>query len=195
MLDLETLGTAPGCVVLSIGAVFFDPLVGLGPELYGVLSTQSCKDNGLKVDVNTQQWWSKQSDEAQQVLRDAEAPEAAPLVDGLQAFTKWVKETRSADVFVWGNGSDFDQPIITAAYNAIGMNPPWRFWNNRCFRTLKALYPQVPAPARIGTYHNALDDAKTQAVHAIKIHQFMQVQNEAYEAVLKANTPNQQPTS
>ena len=129
MLDLETLGTAPGCVVLSIGAVFFDPLVGLGAELYGVLSLQSCKDNGLKVDINTQQWWSKQSDEAQQVLRDAEAPEAAPLVDGLQAFTKWIKETRSADVFVWGNGSDFDQPIITAAYNAIAKTIHGEFFN------------------------------------------------------------------
>lgn len=173
MLDLETLGTTPGCVVLSIGAVFFDPLGGLGEELYGVLSIDSCTGHGLKIDPNTQNWWNNRSEEAQRVLLDARSAEAATLIDGLQLFTKWVKEKRSADAFVWGNGSDFDQPVITAAYNAVGMNPPWRFWNNRCFRTLKALYPQVPAPPRVGTYHNALDDAKTQALHAIEIHKYM----------------------
>lgn len=54
----------------------------------------------------------------------------------------------------------------------LGRRAGWEFWNNRCFRTLKGMAPHIKTE-RQGTYHNALDDAKTQALHAIKVLQHL----------------------
>ena len=44
----------------------------------------------------------------------------------------------------------------------------WDFWNNHYYRTLKGLAPLIKVQ-RGGVYHNALDDAKTQAAHALEV--------------------------
>jgi len=69
---------------------------------------------------------------------------------------------------VWGNGADFDLPILAAAYKAAGGPPPWKPYNGRCYRTLKNLAPSIKLE-RQGTHHQALDDAVCQAKHLIKI--------------------------
>jgi hypothetical protein len=48
------------------------------------------------------------------------------------------------------------------------MRLPWKYWRNRCYRTLKNLHPEVPIE-RTGIYHRALDDARSQAVHAMQL--------------------------
>ena len=59
MLDLETLGTSPGCIILSIGAVFFDKN-GLGQEFYQTIDVQSSIDAGLTMSGGTFKWWMGQ---------------------------------------------------------------------------------------------------------------------------------------
>ena len=54
------------------------------------------------------------------------------------------------------------------AYDRAMRHRPWKFWNDRCYRTIKSMHPEVPMP-RTGTHHNALDDAKTQALHLMAI--------------------------
>lgn len=168
MVDLETLGTRAGCTILSIGAVAFDEIKGLGKEFYAVVSKQSCADAGLYVDLDTLGWWNLQSEEAQSVLTQAQdVTIAQPLEVVLKGLNKYlIAEGR--DVKVWGNGADFDNPILINAYNAVEVKQGWGNWSGRCYRTLKSLYPNVPLD-RSGTHHNALDDAKTQATHAIAI--------------------------
>lgn len=164
MVDLETLGTQPGSVILSIGAVEFDPDRGLGAAFYTVISRGSCLLEGLTEDANTLAWWSRQSKEARAVLDQANSPSAHTLHHALQDFWAFMRR----DDEVWGNGSDFDNVLLAAAYQATGLPLPWKFWNNRCYRTLKSLRPDVPF-VRSGTHHNALDDARTQADHAVHI--------------------------
>lgn len=164
MLDLETLGTRAGCRVLSIGAVQFGPS-GLGKEFYVVLDSDD--QTRLFVDPNTEAWWARQSGEARRVFTDVKLP----TVKGLELFTGFAASVASVSKLrVWGNGADFDQPILVAAYSqcAPELKVPWQ-WGSRCFRTLKNLYRHIPAPPRQGAHHNALDDAKTQALHAIEI--------------------------
>jgi hypothetical protein len=157
MVDLETLGRRAGCSILSIGAVHFDEH-GVEDEFYIVVNKASCTGAGLHVDPDTLAWWEKQSPEARQVLVDAEA--GTLLADALDQFGAFAKGTN-----VWGNGADFDNAILYACYAAVGKDVPWPFWNSRCYRTLKNLYKGTKLE-RQGTYHNALDDAKTQAEHA-----------------------------
>jgi DNA polymerase III epsilon subunit-like protein len=169
MLDLETLGTRPGCAILSIGAVAFDRHTGaLGPEFYMVVNRKSCEAKGLTQDQSTLDWWSRQSAEAKKVLAEAEnAPNG--LGGALVQFTAYLQKFGKRDLFVWGNGADFDQPIITACYASVGYPLPWLFYNNRCYRTLRSLGNVKGEPPRQGVYHNALDDAKTQALQAVNI--------------------------
>jgi hypothetical protein len=176
MLDLETLGTAPGCAVLSIGAVAFDQYGGqLGPEFYEVISRASCRKHGLIEDEDTLAWWSKQSSQARQVLADAEASTAQGLGGVLVKLTGYLQKFGKRDLHIWGNGSDFDQPILAACFRVVKYPLPWLYYNNRCYRTLRSLASIPGAAPRQGVYHNALDDAKTQALQAINILQKLRV--------------------
>lgn len=69
---------------------------------------------------------------------------------------------------VWGNGSDFDNTLLAAAYDACQLTLPWNFWSNRCYRTLKNLRPEIKL-VNPGTAHNALDDSKAQAQHLMEM--------------------------
>lgn len=165
MADIETLGTRPGSVILSIGAVAFDHRHGLGPEFHVKINQRSSERAGLTVDKATLGWWMRQSPEARTLLEETrnggETLEAA--LDQFHAFIRQFKDVR-----IWGCGSSFDGVLISAAYAAIGRMQPWRYVNDRCYRTLKALVPSI-AMEREGVHHSALDDAKSQAVHAMKI--------------------------
>lgn len=169
MIDLETLGTGPGCVVLSIGAVGFNPKMRiLGPKFYQVFNTQNQLGFGLKKDSNTLQWWESQTEDAKEVLKQAEGG-GEDLRDGLLKFSGWLSQFGDS-VCIWGNGSDFDNAILQYLYRHVELEVPWKFWNNRCFRTLSSEFKDLyPKPFRNGTYHNALDDARFQAEWANKI--------------------------
>lgn len=161
MVDLETLGRRAGCCILSIGATYFDA-EGIESEFYVVVNQTSCLNAGLHVDQDTMEWWEKQPEAARQVLEESKVA-GMDLADALDLFGAFIKGTK-----VWGNGSDFDNAILYACYAAVGKEVPWKFWDSRCYRTLKGLFPAVKLN-RQGTYHNALDDAKSQAEHAAEI--------------------------
>lgn len=167
MVDLETKGNKPGCMLLSIGAVYFDPMTGiLGDQFYKVVSPEGQQERGLHEDPDTMDWWAKQSEGARQVLGEAEASEVT-LQEALGGFTEFLAVAGLKRVKVWGNGSDFDNAILTVAYMAHQQNIPWEFWNNRCFRTLKNLCPLKMEKSLLA--HNALNDAIMQAEHANKV--------------------------
>mgnify|MGYP003641750090 FL=1 len=165
MLDLETLGIKSDSVILSIGAVYFDEKA-ITEEFYTTINMQSCVDYGLKIYPHTLQWWMNQSDKAKIGLFDS----TTSLPDALMDFSKWV--LKGADeVRMWGNGEDFDNVLLRQAYLSAGFSPlciPWNFRNNMSYRTLKNLLPHVKMD-RIGEHHNALDDAKSQALHSIQL--------------------------
>lgn len=162
MVDLETLGTVPGSVILSIGAVKFDEQ-GVGePAFHQGIDIQNCIDAGLTVDGKTFKWWLQQNDAARTSLI---AMTKVRLVSVLYNFSTWFQ----GSVYIWGNGSDFDVSLLTAAYNKVHQEPPWNFWNVRCFRTIKNEDKHIEPPVFEGVEHNALDDAHNQALHLIKI--------------------------
>lgn len=173
MHDLETFGRSPGCAVASIGAVAFDRVTGeTGQQFYVVVNYRSCQDLGLHVDPDTMAWWKKQSPEAREVLKlTSLKTKSVPLPEALRQFTEFVRTVGTkSKVKIWGNGADFDNAIMAVCYAACNMEYPIEFWNNRCHRTFKNEAPHIKVP-RTGTYHNALDDAISQAAHHTLIHQ------------------------
>lgn len=163
MVDLETMGNTPGCAIISIGAVEFSE-EGLGSEFYCTIDLEDSVKCGLHIDVSTLKWWLAQKPEA---LSEAMKGELS-LSQALTSFRGWLDDNDLRGAAIWGNGSDFDNVLLSRAYAAISMELPWKFYMNRCYRTLKGLSPQVKLQ-RVGTFHNALDDAKSQALHAIQI--------------------------
>lgn len=162
MIDLETFGTAPGSVLLSIGAVKFDRHSIHKDTFYRRIDPNSCVHAGMKIDIPTIMWWLNQSAEAR---REISLP-GEDLRSVLAGFNVWMPSP--LDCNVWGNGADFDGPLLAAAYAAIGLPLPWKFYNSRCYRTMKNLFPQIEMQ-RSGTHHNALDDATSQAWHLTQI--------------------------
>ena len=161
MIDIETLGTRPGDIILSIGAVKFDEK-GLGEEFYLTINPESSKAIGLRAQKSTLEWWDKQAPEAKAAAFKGEfAIEVALL-----KFAMWMPPKEVSRV--WGNGANFDNALVAAAYRTNKMDLPWDYWNDRCYRTIAAIFMKTKIE-RVGTGHHALDDAKTQALRLLKM--------------------------
>lgn len=154
MLDLETLGVTPGCAILSLGAVEFDQ-TGLGETFYKVVG-----DIRGSVDLGTVRWWLQQSEAARNAVCDKTQMDYHGKV--IEGFFDWFR-VRGAQ-YIWCHGAIFDEPILRAA--ATGTEPPWKFWDVRCTRTLYALSGIHPTRDK-DRYHNALEDARAQAEAAV----------------------------
>ena len=178
MVDLETLSTRSNARILAIGAVKFTPERGVYDRFYRAIFTPSIavveKFNdvgGFHVSKSTLDWWRDQSIEARAVFAD---PDSMFIDGALMSFTNWVSEdTPKRDAIMWGNGASFDNSILSTAYALCGLEQPWEFWNNSCYRTLKNAFPEVSFE-RIGVHHNAVDDAESQARHLLRIMERME---------------------
>lgn len=164
MVDLETLDTVPTALILSIGAVAFTDTGAVLEAFEAVIDLQSCVDAGLTISSDTVNWWLNQSPDAQKVFTQ----DSIPLGDALMKFGQWVHKFDHKTVKMWGNGASFDNAILANGYRAMSTPLPWMFYNDRCYRTLKAQQPHIRCE-RTGVYHNALDDAKTQMNHLFKL--------------------------
>lgn len=164
MVDLETMGTDPYSPIVSIGAVRFidGPMQGAMEPFYQAITLESCMELGLKPSADTILWWLDKARDgaARDVFTDSRAVKL-PLA--LDMFTDWYA---SRPDHLWGNSAAFDLGLLKDAYKACGKEAPWKFYRERCYRTLKSLPIAADvAMKRRGTHHNALDDAITQAHH------------------------------
>lgn len=159
MLDIETLGTKPGSIILSIGACTFEPHGGgVNDAFYTNVCPTDSRDNyGLRSDPSTVEWWKNQSVEAKAHLTSNRR--VLPLA--LSEFAKWFEDVGGEQV--WCQGATFDVPLMEAAYSAVKQHTPWKFWNVRDTRTVYDVFGfDAKSVERAGTYHNALDDARHQ---------------------------------
>lgn len=163
MLDLETLGTAPGSVITAAAAVAFIPATGDVLRVADcTISISSCLRAGLTVDGATLQWWLTQD----QDVRARVFESALPLHAALTHIHNLFWEYRNAPV--WAYGASFDPPIWEAACRAVELPRPWGYREIRCCRTMLAVAGvstrdhQAP-----GDLHDPLVDCRTQ-VAALK---------------------------
>lgn len=166
MADIETLDTRPYAVVLAIGVVLFnrrDPSVPM-KELNLVFGKKEFRDEqimfGRTVDKETVRWWKGQDPEVKRIFKQANVKSVPDALNKLTAFLTG----EDCELLIWGNGANFDNVIITTLYESFGMEAPWKFWKDRCFRTFKGEHGHIARPPAFqGTKHNAVDDARQQA--------------------------------
>jgi DNA polymerase III epsilon subunit-like protein len=135
MIDLETLGTKPGSVILSIGAVEFDEN-NLGNVFHMGIDIKDSVRKGLTVDADTATWWMAQTKEAQQAVLNITA-NATTLAHVLTKFAEMFDPWK--DRRLWCNGAAFDIPILTAAYARADIPRPWNYSNEMDMRTIRGL--------------------------------------------------------
>ena len=164
MIDLETLGHKSNAYIIAIGAVNFSIEKGIINEFY--TSIEMVPDDRFSIDAQTVSFWLQQSEEARKVLFKDPVDIALALV----MFKQFVTGTQG----VWGNGATFDNVILREAYNRLNVPCPWHFRKDKCYRTVIGTCPKIELE-RIGEHHNALDDAKTQALHLIKLHKLYNI--------------------
>lgn len=164
MVDTETLGTKPGSIILSIGAVAFMPTGdGIGDKFYANIDSDSCKEVGLTFDQSTVDWWTRQGEAAKKALTD---PVPAALGIVASQFAAFYRRYAGG---IWSNGATFDIPLIEAAMRSLGKLPPWKYWDHRDTRTLFNVCGSVNDRDFVnqfregGVARHALDDAIAQA--------------------------------
>jgi len=171
MVDLETLSTKANAVIVSIGVTVFDH-EGIRATFYAPVDIESYEEYGNSFDISpsTVAWWMKQNKEAHEAFFKAQG--TATIHEALVQLAEWWEShCKMNRLKVWGNGSDFDNVILSNAYNTLGLKTPWRFYNNRCYRTVKNMCPLVKME-RSGTHHNALDDAISQTEHLLELNEY-----------------------
>jgi exodeoxyribonuclease VIII len=168
MLDIETMGTGSYAAMVSLGAVRFDPngkSVDVTDSFYTAITLKSSMKVGLRTDADTIEWWldPKRVDAREAFL----SVNKVDLDEALLGFSAWYGDDDT--VPVWGNGATFDNVILSNAYQAVGIDRPWGYKADRCFRTIKSIVqPPVKAP-KYGVSHQALHDAIAQALWLQKI--------------------------
>lgn len=156
MLDLETLGTKPGCVILQLAAVEFEGEAIL--DHFDVkIDIKSCLEAGLYIDTETLRWWGQQENIGSVMTG------TASLKETLEAFSRWVARCEPGEI--WANGASFDFPILAAAYEKVGLEQPWSFQDERCLRTVRALSGVEDLTERVGRVHDAMSDCKYQVAN------------------------------
>lgn len=165
MIDLETMGQGADAAIVAIGAVEFDRETReTGEEFYLTVDLESAVRAGGVMDPSTVMWWMRQSDHARQALDGK-----TNIAQALATFSGWLRGRADLGAIrIWGNGSDFDNVILANAYRRLLLPAPWKFFNNRCYRTWKNEHLHTRLE-RSGTHHNALDDAVSQARHMLSV--------------------------
>jgi exodeoxyribonuclease VIII len=166
MIDLETWSTQNHASIISIGAVKF-----VGDDILDTfhvgVDPRSGPEYGLHTDPDTVLWWmDPERDEARKAWLELSKVD---IYSALAGFSDWFGPESMP---VWGNGATFDNVILREAFKRVNVFCPWKFWHDRCYRTMKSVHP-IPADPREGTHHNALDDALYQTKHLIKIREML----------------------
>lgn len=189
MVDIEALGPRPDGALVSIGAFLFNQgdleevdspgLSDPARSFYAVVDLQNALDAGCKVDASTLRWWLELPDAARAVLLQKGQP-LESVLHALARFYQPHRAHRGKLPRMWGFPAHFDIIMIEDAYKRCKIACPWDALRApRDVRTvsdtlqtvlgmtddaIKALKPTY------GVLHNALDDAKSQALWLQRMH-------------------------
>lgn len=183
MLDLETLGTKPGCAVLAIGAKVFDPYgddskAAPSPpnaSFYRNIDLFSSLMLGLTVDPATLDWWRTKDAAAQGALF---AGKVLPK-EAIRQFNEWivlngkVYSPQEKSLAVWAKSPGFDCHVIEHVADVVGITMEWHDDNRkqgfRYFRDVRTAIKMsgidessITAKETGRTQHFALDDCDVQ---------------------------------
>lgn len=111
----------------------------------------------LSVNKETLLWWFEKTPAQQAIFQKTKL--GVPMKQWATEFCDWAKPH---DARVWGNSATFDVSIAEHLIRRCGLKNPWKFWNIRCYRTLKMMMGIEKGREFTGTRHSSLDDTRHQ---------------------------------
>jgi|TARA_R110000803_G_scaffold42597_5_gene91294 hypothetical protein len=160
MIDIETLGTEPDAVVLSVGAVKFDPYNSIEPHTKQLWrpTVDAQTEGGRSVLESTLEWWAKQP---QHIQDEAFSDEGRiPLIEFASQLNKYLVGVDK----IWCQGPQFDMVILENLYKQFDQHRGWAFWQIMDCRTVFNMMPKDPRKAIQQNLHSADADAYYQAL-------------------------------
>lgn len=178
MLDIETLGRGPGCVVTSVAVVPFNMNGSLMGE--DELEDIALKDKfsfrsdlligeqmsmGFKVDPDTFSWWMKQKPEVRIEMWSG----TTSLSEFHKLFADYFVAIKAywGDYRLWATAPKLDFGCVSYLFTSQEVDYPVLFSAERCARTLretaKLLHPKFKY-TRGKALHNSEDDCERQIV-------------------------------
>ena len=166
VIDIETLGTKPGCPILQIGAVQVRDGEIEKSKLITVAFSYPYKEKFKKIDKKTICWWLYEHPETLSALISDSVYEGLPISQALIALIEFCDLNRSS-AFFWSKHPCFDFPILEKAFKTCKYKKPWEFWQIREIATLEDKCFLKSEPQK--NSHNALEDAKNEAMTLIQV--------------------------
>lgn len=161
MVDIETLDVTPTSVILSIGAVKFDPYNTASKPFDKTVWYPSLEEQfelGRTTSDKTLEWWAGQ-DKA--ILERALSDDnREPLSDIFAHMNRYM----TAMDKIWCHGPQFDMVIIEDLYRQSNHHTNWGYWQIQDCRTLFNIMPKDPKEEIQKDLHDAGEDAYWQAV-------------------------------
>ena len=158
MLDLETLGTKPDTVILTLGAVKFNPYTTdmPGPGFYVRPDVDEQLAQGRSYQEDTLIWWNDQDPVVREEALGTEGRiSVEQMLADLNRFLVGVDN-------IWAQGPVFDIVILENIYQQYGWPYPWHHWKIRDSRTLFGVHGDPRVKNKEGL-HNALEDCVSQS--------------------------------
>lgn len=177
MLDLETIGTHPGCGIIEIGYTLFSrERIYTEKELqehssYFCISLHDNLMHRMAYDTDTLEWWEMQQ-------KGLPIYHSKTLQSALaQTAEQWNLFWRMGIKNVWCKPATFDVPILQEAMDTLQIERPMQlrkenFRHINCFATLRRVYLSMDRSAEnnplfnSNPVHSAIKDAQQQAAQA-----------------------------
>ena len=166
MVDLETMGTAPDAMVLSIGACTFHPVQSLPSQNF--YATINPKTSSGKMEIDTVKFWLDQA------ASDVKPPinGTTPEYQVVGSFLDWLQDKtppNGGEPIIWANGTDFDIPKLDRLLQFKRYDRAWKYSSVRDCRTIFKLFGEYGIkPPKLNAHH-ALGDAVWQAEYLTSI--------------------------
>lgn len=148
VLDLETLGTEPGCKIIQIGAVSFqvkpeDKSLLVLDTFNALIKRHSEKQSLFQEEADALAFWARQPASAQEVISTGNED----ITEAIERFTIWLAAQRNHNpqkhLNLWGNSPSFDCVLLKHVITKLGYAVPWQFYEEFDIRTIYNLYKQI----------------------------------------------------
>lgn len=183
--DIETGAKGPDAHIFSAAVVTVDIYQRrILNQTYMLISDEG-QENRIKDAIDqpdsTMAFWERQKEESPEAYAELFSPaqndERLSLPEALHQIAYYIKENtpEGTKAQVMGNGPEFDNVILSHAYEESGIEQPWQFRGNQSLRTacllgrlLLGIDPKYTLE-RKGPLHHALYDALHEAEYFIEI--------------------------
>ena len=161
-IDIEALGPNSGAVVLSLGAVSFDPhgnYIGSQFPFHVNIDITNSLQLGMHVDGDTIYWWLDRDTRSRNALAKPEPVLAETALEDLHC---WYKMHHC--VAAWSHR--FDMELLGAYSARLAIKLPWSHRQELCIRTrfeAAAKFGYMPEKVRDKDKHHPVYDATRQA--------------------------------